>query len=225
MKRVTCAAGVIGLALTVWMLVQFGAQAILTLVVSCGWGIVAVIVFHAVQVGLSAQAWRVLCGGASGPALHLKDFFLLRCVREGINNLLPVAQVGGEVMSSRLLARRSIGGRRAAAATICDLTLELLSQVLFTCAGLTLLLLLVHRSSATDHPLECAVVRLVVGAGVVGSPCAAGAAPLRGVAARPLRAAPGRSGPGSSPERGRARCRSCAACTGRCRSRRPSGAR
>jgi putative membrane protein len=169
MKRITCAAGVIGLALTVWMLVQFGAHAILTLIVGCGWGIVAIIAFHAVQVCLSAQAWRILCGGKAGPALHLKVFFLLRCVREGINNLLPVAQVGGEVMSSRLLARRDIGGRRAAAATICDLTLELLSQVLFTCAGLTLLLFLVHRSSVTDHLMESAVVLLVIGVGVFAS--------------------------------------------------------
>ncbi|MDT8870424.1 hypothetical protein RAA17_02425 [Komagataeibacter rhaeticus] len=61
--------------------------------------------------------------------------------------MLPVAQVGGEVITTRLLARREgLGIRRAAASTICDLTIELLSQVTFTLLGLGLLFCLVNRS-------------------------------------------------------------------------------
>lgn len=91
---------------------------------------------------------------------------MLRCVREGINNLLPVAQVGGEVMSSRLLARRGLGLKHAAAATICDLTIELLSQVVFTLSGLVMLLFLVKRTAVTDRLLESALVLLAIGGGV-----------------------------------------------------------
>lgn len=176
MKRVAVIAGVVGLGLTVWMLVQFGAGAILSLVMAGGWGILAAVVFHAVQVALSAQAWRVIAGppnpntatGRFNP-LKFKDYFALRCVREGVNNLLPVAQVGGEVCSSRLLARRGLGTRHAAAATICDLTLELLSQVAFTLSGLAVLLLLVKRSAVTDELVESALVALAVGVVVFAS--------------------------------------------------------
>ncbi|MBO1326459.1 flippase-like domain-containing protein [Acetobacter sp. TBRC 12305] len=94
---------------------------------------------------------------------------MLRCVREGINNLLPVAQVGGEVVASRLLARRGLGGRQAAAGTICDLTIELISQIVFTLAGVGLLLFLVKRSTATDRLMESAVVLLAIGVSVFAS--------------------------------------------------------
>ena len=103
MKRITLVAGILGLGLTLWMLSRFGAQAIFALVMTGGWGILAAIVFHAVQVSLSAQAWRIIARRDLPPHLPLRDFFMLRCVREGVNNLLPVAQVGGEVVASRLL--------------------------------------------------------------------------------------------------------------------------
>lgn len=45
--------------------------------------------------------------------------------------------MGGEVITTRLLARRDDTGiKQAAASTICDLTIELLSQVTFTLIGL-----------------------------------------------------------------------------------------
>ncbi|MCX2560949.1 lysylphosphatidylglycerol synthase domain-containing protein [Acetobacter farinalis] len=169
MKRVTVIAGLLGLGLTVWMLMQFGARSIVALIMTGGWGILAAICFHAVQVALSAQAWRTIAGQCPSPTPSWRDYVLLRCVREGINNLLPVAQVGGEVWSSRLLARRGLGTRHAAAATICDLTLELLSQVLFTFMGLGLLLFLVKRSPITDELLESALVALAVGLGLFAS--------------------------------------------------------
>ncbi|MFT9417725.1 lysylphosphatidylglycerol synthase domain-containing protein [Acetobacter sp.] len=169
MKRITLVAGILGLGLTLWMLSRFGAQAIFALVMTGGWGILAAIVFHAVQVSLSAQAWRIIARRDLPPHLPLRDFFMLRCVREGVNNLLPVAQVGGEVVASRLLSRRGLGLRRAAAATICDLTIELLSQVLFTVSGLLLLLVLVQRSAVTDRLLESALVLAVIGIAVFAS--------------------------------------------------------
>ncbi|MBB2204243.1 lysylphosphatidylglycerol synthase domain-containing protein [Gluconacetobacter takamatsuzukensis] len=170
MKLVTLAAGLFGMALTLWLLSRFGVHAILHLVMVGGWGILAAILFHAIQVLLSARSWQIIAGRAE-PELKLRDYVSLRCVREGVNNLLPVAQVGGEVISARLLARRGPGLRRAAAATICDLTIELLSQVIFTLLGLALLLCLVKRSSVTDELVESAGLALLLGAVFLGSQC------------------------------------------------------
>ncbi|GBQ79928.1 hypothetical protein AA13595_0164 [Gluconacetobacter johannae DSM 13595] len=170
MRLVTFTAGLFGMALTIWLLSRFGFHAILGLVAQGGWGIVAAILFHAVQVLLAAASWRTIAGH-DAPALPLRDWVALRCVREGVNNLLPVAQVGGEVVSARLLARRGAGLRRAAAATICDLTIELLSQVVFTLAGLGILLVLVKRSALTDELVESAGVALLLGAVFLGSQC------------------------------------------------------
>lgn len=50
MKRVTLIAGIFGLGLTLWMLAQFGVSSIFSLVMTGGWGILAAIAFHSVQV-------------------------------------------------------------------------------------------------------------------------------------------------------------------------------
>ncbi|GBQ12574.1 hypothetical protein CFR78_00125 [Komagataeibacter rhaeticus] len=169
MRQLTFIAGAFGIGLAIWMLARFGLHDILGLVAAGGWSIPAIIAFHATQVCASAQAWRLLAQTGRAP-LPFADFVALRCAREGINNLLPVAQVGGEVITTRLLARREgLGIRRAAASTICDLTIELLSQVTFTLLGLGLLFCLVNRSPVTDGLMESAGAALLLGAVFFGS--------------------------------------------------------
>ncbi|AQU87584.1 hypothetical protein B0W47_08975 [Komagataeibacter nataicola] len=169
MRQLTFLAGAFGVGLTVWMLGRFGLHDILGLIAAGGWSIPAIIIFHVTQVCASAQAWRLLAQ-TGRPKLAFADFFALRCAREGINNLLPVAQVGGEVITTRLLARRDDTGiKQAAASTICDLTIELLSQVTFTLIGLGVLFCLVNRSHVTDELMESAGAALLLGAIFFGS--------------------------------------------------------
>ena len=70
MKRVTLIAGIFGLGLTLWMLAQFGVSSIFSLVMTGGWGILAAIAFHSVQVFLSASAWRTIAGRTFGSDKH-----------------------------------------------------------------------------------------------------------------------------------------------------------
>ena len=96
----------------------------------------ALVALHLGQLCLSSLCWRVLFrGGVPGVAM----FYRLRVIREGIDSLLPVAQVGGEVVGTRLLARTGVPTPRAAASVIVDVTLELLTQVGFLLTGLALL--------------------------------------------------------------------------------------
>jgi putative membrane protein len=86
----------------------------------------ALVGLHLGQLWLSSVCWRVLFGGGV-PGVGV--FYRLRIIREGIDSLLPVAQVGGEVVGTRLLARTGVPTARAAASVIVDVTLELLTQV------------------------------------------------------------------------------------------------
>ena len=52
-------------------------------------------------------------------------------IREGIDLLLPVAQVGGEIVGAWLLSQQSLAPSRAGTSVI-----ELLTQVTFLAAGL-----------------------------------------------------------------------------------------
>jgi putative membrane protein len=144
MKLVAAFGSAFGLGLAVWLLANYGLARILQLVGHAGWlGITAVILFHLVQVLFSAAAWRMIAG-TTKPRPSLRMFVLLRCIREGVNNLLPVAQIGGEFVGARLLQRGGIKLAAAIAGAVCDLTMEMLTQVAFTLLGLGLLLLTVR---------------------------------------------------------------------------------
>ena len=67
-----------------------------------------------------------------------------------MNNLLPLAQIGGEFVVARLLQRRGVRLAEAIGGTIADLLLELGTQVLFTVFGVALLVHIAGRSEVSD---------------------------------------------------------------------------
>lgn len=153
-----------GTALSAWLLSSYGVGSILGLLTRAGWGLVLVMLFHLVQLAASAAAWQAVAG-PSRPTPSLRTFIALRWVREGVNNLLPVAQIGGEFVAVRLLRRRGVPLVRAVAATVVDLTMEMATQIAFTFLGLGLFLLLVGGGS---------VVRAVGGGLAVAGAAATG---------------------------------------------------
>lgn len=132
--------GAVGVALAAWLIESYGAGRILGLLRDAGWsGITAVIAFHLIQLYASAAAWQAITGPTE-PRAPLRTFIGLRWIREGVNNLLPVAQIGGEFVASRLLNRRGLPLAPAIAGTVADLTMEMMTQIAFTLLGLALLL-------------------------------------------------------------------------------------
>jgi putative membrane protein len=65
----------------------------------------------------------------------------MRWVSESVNSLLPVAQVGGDLLRGQLLHRTGVPGAVAAAGIIVNLSLAAVSLVFFICIGGALLLL------------------------------------------------------------------------------------
>jgi putative membrane protein len=139
MRRVSLAFGlVIALALGAY----FGLADIAGGIQDAGWGVLPVVAFHPVQMVFSALAWQVLLPATPAPGLIA--FTGLRWIREGVNSLLPVAQIGGEVVAARLLRRQGVALAAGGASVTVDLTVEFLTQVVFTLIGLALLLSSLH---------------------------------------------------------------------------------
>ncbi len=101
------------------------------------WLLPVLVWLHLGQLLMAGTAWRGLFG-SSGPGIA--TFYRLRIIREGVDSLLPVAQVGGEIVGARMLSRYSVVPSRAAASVIVDVTIELLTQVIFLMGGLCALL-------------------------------------------------------------------------------------
>ena len=127
---------VAGAVATTGLVVWYGAAAIGAEVLQAAWALPPILAIHGVTQYLSAIAWRAATGG---PALALRHWFTIRVIRESVNGLLPVAQLGGNVVGIRLLMQRGIGGTAATAGTTIDVTLEAVSQLLFTLAGVAVL--------------------------------------------------------------------------------------
>src|SRR5262245_19955326 len=164
MKRASLA---FGLAIALALGGYFGFAEIAGGIQDAGWGVLAVIAFHPVQMTFSALAWQVLLPATPAPGLFA--FTGLRWIREGVNNLLPVAQIGGEVVGARLLRRHGVPLAAGGASVTVDLTIEFLTQVIFTLIGLALLLSSLHDPGIVPWTigtaaLGAAVVSLLVAA-------------------------------------------------------------
>jgi len=129
----------VGLAVAIGLIAAYDAAAIGQALLDAGWGILLVVALHLPQTLFSGLGWRTLVTEPGVPGWPL--FCCLRWVRESVNSLLPVAQIGGEIVRVRLLALRGVSLRTASASAVADLTAEMASQIVFTLLGVFLLLL------------------------------------------------------------------------------------
>ena len=108
-----------------------GSGAVLAL-----WTVPVAVAVHLLQLLLSVLGWRVLV--VRSP-IGLPGFFRLRLMREGLNTLLPLAHVGGEVVAAQVMARAGVPAAVAAAGMVVDVTVEVCAQLAFLAAGCVLL--------------------------------------------------------------------------------------
>ncbi|MEI6556796.1 MAG: lysylphosphatidylglycerol synthase domain-containing protein [Rhodospirillaceae bacterium] len=145
---ITAAAAVLGLAAVAGLVVWSGAAEIWGLLHSVGWALLLVPLFHLLPILATTLGWRslLLAQGWRRPLWRLGWY---RWLADSINALLPVAQVGGEVVRGRLMIGGGVPGAAAAAAIIVDLTLGLVTLVVFILLGLALTI-----GSGSAAPLE-----------------------------------------------------------------------
>lgn len=138
-----------GLFLLVGLIAYYGFESVAEAFLKAGWqGILAVAAFHLVPLFCSAMGWRALMS-AAWPAAPLTVVWA-RLVREGASNLLPVLQVGGEVIGARILIMHGARAGIAGGGVVVDLTVEVMTQFLFTLLGVGFLLL-GHHDSGTVY--------------------------------------------------------------------------
>ena len=99
---------------------------------SAGLILLPIALLHIVPIVLDAAAWRALTP-PKRPALAV--FAMVRWVREGVNALLPGAQIGGEIVGVRMLSRLGEPAARAGAIVSIDLATEFLSMVIVGAIG------------------------------------------------------------------------------------------
>jgi putative membrane protein len=129
----------VGLALFTALLAAHGAGDVVAALRAAGIGLVAVAAFHLLPMLADALGWRRLLPAELRPPV--RTVLWARWIGESVNGLLPVLQVGGNIVKAGLLARTGVGGPLAGASVVVDVTLVMLTQLIFTLIGLALLLL------------------------------------------------------------------------------------
>lgn len=134
------AAALIGLVTAVWLVAHENPGAVIALMRTAGWGLTLAALAHVLPMLANAKDWQTLIRGAHRPTLA--SMFHLVWIRESVNNMLPVARIGGEVVSFRLLSRSGLRPSTAAASLIVDMQLTVISQLVLTLGGIGYLLAL-----------------------------------------------------------------------------------
>ncbi|MFA4994392.1 MAG: flippase-like domain-containing protein [Bdellovibrionales bacterium] len=134
--------GLLGLAVATAVIIWSGIDQVILALAQAGWGILLVAVFHFIIIAVSSAGWRVLVPGKSKPSLP--TFFYFMWVRAAVNNLMPVARIGGEIASVRLMTARGMRKNVAIAITIAELTLSIAAVFVFIALGVILFALRVN---------------------------------------------------------------------------------
>lgn len=137
MKLTVYIAFLTGLTLFITLIAYEGVTQVASALAMAGWGLGVVVLFHLLPMSADAIGWHILVDRAHRP--RLRALLWARWIGESVNSLLPVAQVGGELVKTRLLARYGVPASQAGASVVVNLTLTVFSQVLFTLLGLSLL--------------------------------------------------------------------------------------
>jgi putative membrane protein len=86
---------------------------------------------------LDVLGWRVLIERH----VRLRALFGIAAIRQAVNRLLPVANVGGDLVGIRLLVHEGVDGPSAAASVIIELMIALGAQFVFAVVGVACVLM------------------------------------------------------------------------------------
>jgi putative membrane protein len=138
---------VAGLALLIALVMHEGS-AILIPLARAGRVLLWLVPLHALPLFLDSLGWRALI--ARWRESQVGTLFWIAAVREGVDRLLPAANIGGALVGIRLLAERGVDGVVSAASVTTETVLTVVSQYVFVMVGVLCLLRLTDTVQFVD---------------------------------------------------------------------------
>jgi putative membrane protein len=128
----------LGLGLLTGLVAHEGAADIARILTRAGLVLCWLVPLHFIPLALDAHAWEVLLGD-DAPSLPYLTW--VATVREGVNRLLPAANIGGEVVGIRLGRIAAKVRSVVAASVIVEVLLTMVGQYLMCASGVVLTML------------------------------------------------------------------------------------
>lgn len=149
-----------GLVLFTLLIAYHGLGDVAAALAVSGWGLLWVTLFHLVPLIVDAVAWRCLLFDGNRAPLWVMAW--VRWIGEAINGLLPVARVGGDLVRARLIVHRGIPGSISGGSVVVELTVGVVTQIVFTLMGVGLLLYSGDREVVTLVLIGLGIMGLLV---------------------------------------------------------------
>lgn len=124
----------LGVCVLVAIVLANDVHAIGAALVEGRFAVLAIVGAHLFVTLTAALGWRILLPRAQRPGLWAS--FRLRLIKESVNGLLPVAQVGGDVVRARLAVGPGLSLRISAASCLVDVIVALACLAIFILGGL-----------------------------------------------------------------------------------------
>jgi putative membrane protein len=130
--------GIAGAVLFTFLLIREGARDVIRAVAEAGWWLAAIAGFHLIPLFLDSFEWWILFPRSN--RTRFQTSYWIRWMGESVSNLVPAAQVGGDIVRARLAALYGVPIPVAVATVVADMTVSVLVQTFFTVLGLILLI-------------------------------------------------------------------------------------
>jgi putative membrane protein len=138
MKHLGRVAALLGLFVAAWLVWRSNPGVVFSLMRAAGAGLLLAGLVHVLPMLANAKDWQTLIIGEKQPSLPW--MLHLVWIRESVNSMLPVARIGGEIVSFRLMRRWGLGAPIATGSLVVDMQLTLISQMMFALVGIGFLL-------------------------------------------------------------------------------------
>jgi putative membrane protein len=155
--------GLVGVGLFIVLLLREGAGQVGLALSRAGWGLLALTIYHLLQTLSDTAGWLALI--PKEERIRFSRSFVVHWMGESINNLLPTARLGGDIVVTRVAAKWGTPLRTATAAIIIDVTIGIVTKVFYV---VTAFLLFFATTGRTDLARPALVAVLTGTLAVVG---------------------------------------------------------
>ena len=128
----------LGLLLAIGLIAWQGLDEVVAVLAVGGWALVLLGPYQFVPIVLSMLSWRRLL--APQPHHGTGRLTAISWIGLSVNWLLPVAQIGGDLVRARLLILKGSNGAQTGASVVVDKTVQAATQAGFSLLGVILLL-------------------------------------------------------------------------------------